>query len=280
LVKKSVIIWSFEVGNHTKNLANYVPFYTICEVQFHGNIMSETVQLFITCLVDSFFPHVGEAMVNVLNRVGVQVEFPSAQTCCGQPAFNAGFRSTALPMAKHTIKAFEKTSGVVIIPSGSCAAMVRHGYLELFKDDPAWLARARDLSERVFEFTEYLVDICRKTDLSARWLGKLTYHPSCHLLRSLGVDSQPRVLLAGVRDAEIIELSEREDCCGFGGVFSVEHPELSAEFLNRKIFNLEKTGSPTLVVADAGCLMHIQGGLTRQGKNQRVVHIAEVLDNR
>ena len=241
--------------------------------------MAKTVQLFITCLVDSFFPHIGEAMVKVLNRAGVLVEFPSAQTCCGQPAFNAGLRSTALPMARHTIRVFEKTSGDVIIPSGSCAAMVRHGYLELFKDDPAWLERARSLSVRVYEFTEYLVDICGVTNLSARWPGKLTYHPSCHLMRSLGVDCQPRALLAQVRDAEVIELPEREDCCGFGGVFSVEHPELSAEFLKRKISNLEKTGSPTLVVADTGCLMHIQGGLARQGKNQRVVHIAEVLSS-
>ncbi|MGA2505729.1 MAG: (Fe-S)-binding protein [Anaerolineales bacterium] len=241
--------------------------------------MAETVQLFITCLIDSFFPRVGEAMVNVLNRAGVRVEFPSAQTCCGQPAFNAGFRSTAVPMARHTIRVFEKTSGAIIIPSGSCAAMVRYGYLELFKDDQSWLKRARALSGRVYEFTEYLVDVCGITGLSARWPGKLTYHPSCHLLRSLGVDRQPRALLAAIKGAEIIELPEREDCCGFGGVFSVEHPELSAEFVKRKITNLEKTGSPTLVVADTGCLMHIQGGLARQGKNQCVLHIAEVLNN-
>jgi L-lactate dehydrogenase complex protein LldE len=182
-------------------------------------------------------------------------------------------------MARHTIQVFEKTTGAIIIPSGSCAAMVRYGYLELFKDDPAWLERAHELSVRVHEFTEYLVDVREVTALSAHWVGKLSYHPSCHLLRSLGVDRQPRALLAAVSDAEIIELPEREDCCGFGGVFSVEHPELSAEFLKRKIANLDKTGSPTLVVADTGCLMHIQGGLARQGKNQRVLHIAEVLDN-
>jgi L-lactate dehydrogenase complex protein LldE len=270
---------SFQAANHTKILDNYVPYYTICEVQFLRRFMTETVQLFITCLIDSFFPHIGEAMVNVLNRAGVKVDFPSAQTCCGQPAFNAGLRSTVVPMARNTIRVFEKTTGAIIIPSGSCAAMVRHGYLELFKDDPAWLERARALSIRVFEFTEYLVDVCGVTGLSTRWPGKLTYHPSCHLLRSLGVDRQPRALLAAIKDAEIIELPEREDCCGFGGVFSVEHPELSAEFLKRKIANLDKTGSPTLVVADTGCLMHIQGGLARQGKNQRVLHIAEVLNN-
>jgi L-lactate dehydrogenase complex protein LldE len=239
--------------------------------------MPETVQLFVTCLIDSFFPQIGEAMVRVLNRAGVRVEFPSAQTCCGQPAFNAGLRTDARPLAEHTIRVLGKTTGAIIIPSGSCAAMVRHGYLELFKDDPAWLERAEVLAKRVFEFSEYLVDVRGATGLGAHWAGKLTYHSSCHLLRGLGVDRQPRALLAAVKDAEIIELPEREDCCGFGGVFSVEHPELSAEFLKRKISNLEKTGSPTLVVADTGCLMHIQGGLARQGKSQRVVHIAEVL---
>jgi L-lactate dehydrogenase complex protein LldE len=246
---------------------------------FPGGIMAETVQLFITCLIDSFFPEIGEAMVSVLNRVGVGVEFPSAQTCCGQPAFNAGLRAEARPLAEHTIRVFEKTSGAIIIPSGSCAAMVRHSYLELFKDDPDWLARAGALSKRVYEFSEYLVDVRGISGLSSRWPGKISYHPSCHLLRSLGVDRQPRQLLAAVKDAEVVELPEREDCCGFGGVFSVEHPELSAEFLKRKIANFESTGASTLVVADAGCLMHIQGGLKRQGKEQRVVHIAEVLNN-
>jgi L-lactate dehydrogenase complex protein LldE len=239
--------------------------------------MTETIQLFVTCLVDTFFPETGEAMVRVLNRAGVNVEFPTDQTCCGQPAFNAGLRADARPLAQHTIRTFERTSGLVIIPSGSCAAMVRHSYLELFKDDPDWLPRAKSLSERVYEFTEYLVDVRGVTEFGSHWEGKLTYHPSCHLLRGLGVDRQPRLLLSHVKDAEIVELPEREDCCGFGGVFSVEHPELSAEFLKRKIANFEKTEAPTLVVADTGCRMHLAGGLARQGKGQRVVHIAEVL---
>jgi L-lactate dehydrogenase complex protein LldE len=240
----------------------------------------ETVQLFVTCLIDSFFPNVGEAVVHVLNRAGVSVEFPAAQTCCGQPAFNAGLRSEARPLAEHTLKVFEKTTGEIIIPSGSCAAMLRHGYLELFKDDPQWLRRAQMLAGRIHEFTEYLVDVRGISDLGGRWPGKLTYHPSCHLLRLLGVDRQPRLLLACVKDAEIVELPEREDCCGFGGVFSVEHPELSAEFLKRKISNLEKAAATTLVVCDTGCLLHIQGGLHRGKKSQRVVHIAEVLNSR
>lgn len=262
--------------------------------------MPATVQLFVTCLIDTFFPHIGEAMVYVLNRAGVSVDFPAAQTCCGQPAFNAGLRAEARSLAEHTIRTFErlpkssrhrprrgstpeggKTSEVcpVIIPSGSCAAMVRHGYIELFKDDPQWLVRAQALAARTFEFSEYLVDALGVTDVGAKWDGALTYHSSCHLLRRLGVDRQPRALLAAIEGAEIVELPHADECCGFGGVFSVEHPELSSEFLKRKIANLEKTEAPTLVVADTGCLMHIQGGLQRQGKRQRVVHIAEVLAN-
>jgi L-lactate dehydrogenase complex protein LldE len=241
--------------------------------------MTESVQLFATCLVDTFFPHVGEAMVRVLNRAGVRVEFPVDQTCCGQPAFNAGLRGQARPLAEHTIRVFERTSGEIVIPSGSCAAMLRHGYLELFKDDPAWLERARALASRAYEFSEYLVDVRGAADLGARWPGRLAYHPSCHLLRALGVDRQPRRLLASVAEAQVVELPEATDCCGFGGVFSVEHPELSGEFLQRKIANLEACGAPTLVVCDTGCLMHVQGGLQRQGKSQRVVHLAEVLDS-
>ncbi len=242
--------------------------------------MPETVQLMVTCLVDTFFPEVGEAMVKVLERLGVCVEFPASQTCCGQPAFNAGLRSEARPLAEHTIEVFEATSGPVIIPSGSCAVMIRTGYLELFADDPPWLERAEALASRTFEFSEYLVDQLGVTDLGAIFNGKLSYHASCHLLRGLGVDRQPRSLLANVRGADVIELPHADECCGFGGVFSVEHPELSAEMLKRKISNLEFTQSPTLVVCDTGCLMHIQGGLKRQGKPQKVVHIAEILANR
>lgn len=249
----------------------------------HRPSASDTVQLFVTCLVDTFFPEIGEAMVRVLRRAGVCVEFPAGQTCCGQPAFNAGLRSQARPMAERTIQVFEAAPGPVVIPSGSCAAMVRHGYPELFRADPVWLARAEALAARTYEFTEYLVDVCGiaagpgAPTLGSRWPGKLAYHASCHLLRGLGVDRQPRALLASVKDAEIVDLPGHDECCGFGGVFSVEHPELSAEFLKRKIANLESTQAPTLVVADTGCLMHIQGGLHRQRKSPRVVHIAEVL---
>ncbi|MBK7451917.1 MAG: (Fe-S)-binding protein [Anaerolineales bacterium] len=239
-----------------------------------------TVQLFITCLTDSFFPETGEAVVNILSRLGISVDFAPDQTCCGQPQFNAGLRNDARAIAEHTIKLFEKTQGDIVTPSGSCAHHFRHNLLELFEGDAEWYPRAERFGRRVFEFTEYLVDKLNVTDLGATWNGVLTYHPSCHTLRGLDVDRQPRLLLQNVKSATLVELPNAQECCGFGGVMSIEHPELSAEWLKRKISNLEATQASTLVVTDAGCLMHIMGGLKRQGKNQRVVHIAEVLNQR
>jgi L-lactate dehydrogenase complex protein LldE len=247
-----------------------------------------TIQLFVTCLVDTFYPQTAEAIVSIFRRLGVDVDFPPAQTCCGQPQFNAGLRADARQMAQHMIEAFENVPEAVkspetchvVTPSGSCAHMIRHNYPELFAEDPDWLPRAQALAKRTFEFTEYLVDVLEVTDVGAHWDGTLTYHPSCHLSRGLGIDRQPRALLANVKGAQIVELPEAQDCCGFGGVFSIAHPELSAEFLKRKISNLEKTGAPTLVVADTGCIMHIAGGLHRQKKPHRVMHIAEVLNHR
>lgn len=239
--------------------------------------MTETVQLFITCIMDTLYPDSGEAVVRVLERAGVKVEFPSGQTCCGQPAFNAGMRPQARQMAIHTIRAFESTSGPVVVPSGSCAAMIRHGYLELFDGDAEWLPRAKALHDRTYEFTEFLVDYLGVTDLGARYPGKITYHSSCHLLRDLGVDRQPRLLLSKVHEAEMVELPYTFECCGFGGVFSVEHPEISAAMLDRKIKNIDASGAPLVVSCDGGCVTNINGGLHRKGKLQRVVHIADIL---
>ena len=236
------------------------------------------VQLFITCLTDSFFPKTGEAVVDILHRFGINVDFARDQTCCGQPQFNAGLRKDARAIAEHTIKVFENTKGDVVTPSGSCTHMFRHNYPELFKGDAIWLPRAKALAARTYEFTEYLVDKLGVTDVGAKWDGILTYHPTCHTLRGINVDKQPRELLANVKGATLVDLPHAEECCGFGGIMSMEHPELSAEWLKRKISNLEMTQSPTLVVTDAGCLMHIAGGLNRQKKSQRVVHIAEVLN--
>lgn len=239
--------------------------------------MSPTIQLFVTCIVDTLYPQIGEDVLRVLQQAGVQVEFPSGQTCCGQPAFNAGLRDQARPMAEHTIRVFEQTQGPVVIPSGSCAAMVRYGYLELFAGDDVWLPRAQKLAERTFELTEYLVDELGVTDLGAEFSGRLTYHSSCHLLREMGISRQPRALLAAVKGAEFVELKETDNCCGFGGVFSVEHPEISTAMLQRKIENIAATGADVVVSCDAGCITNINGGLHRLGKRPCVVHIANIL---
>jgi L-lactate dehydrogenase complex protein LldE len=156
--------------------------------------------------------------------------------------------------------------------------MIRHSYSELFADDPIWLPRATALAERTYEFSEYLVDVLGVTNLQAGFEGRVTYHSSCHLLRGLGVDRQPRALLAAVRNAELVELPDTGDCCGFGGVFSIEHPEISAAMLDRKIANLEASGASIVVACDAGCVTNINGGLHRRHKPQRAVHIAEILD--
>jgi L-lactate dehydrogenase complex protein LldE len=236
------------------------------------------VQLFVTCILDTFYPEVGEAVVRVLQRAGASVDFPAGQTCCGQPAFNAGLRLQARPMAEHTIRVFEQTKGAVVIPSGSCAGFIRHGYTELFSEDPEWLRRAQTLAERTYEFSEYLVDVLGASDLGARLPGKLTYHASCHLLREIGVDRQPRKLLEAIHGAELVELAGSTECCGFGGVFSVEHPEISAAMLRRKMDNIEASGAEWVVSCDGGCITNINGGLRRMGKRARAVHIAQVLD--
>jgi L-lactate dehydrogenase complex protein LldE len=241
--------------------------------------MRRTAQLFITCIVDSLYPEVGEAVVRVLNRAGARVEVPPGQTCCGQPAFNAGMRDQARRMAMHTIAALEPASGDIVVPSGSCAAMIRHAYAEMFAGDEEWLRRAQELSNRTYEFSEYLVDVLGVSDLQARFAGRLTYHSSCHLLRDLGVNHQPRSLLAQVRDCELVELPHADECCGFGGLFSVEHPEISTAMLQRKMANIASTGAQAVVSCDGGCIANINGGFHRRGKPPLARHLAEILDS-
>jgi len=238
-----------------------------------------TVQLFVTCLLDTLYPDTAAAVQRLLERVGVNVAVAPRQTCCGQPAFNAGLRAEARRMARHTLRVFESAPGPLVVPSGSCAAMIRHHYPELFADDPHWLPRARALAERTFELTQFLVDHLGMTDLGARYAGRLTYHASCHLLRQMGVHHQPKALLAAVHGAQLVELPGEQECCGFGGVFSLEHAEISAAMLARKLDNLQASGASLLVACDAGCITHINGGLHRQGQPRRAVHIADLLDH-
>jgi L-lactate dehydrogenase complex protein LldE len=241
--------------------------------------MAQKIQLFVTCIIDSLYPEVGESVVRVLEKAGLQVEFPPDQTCCGQPAFNAGMRPEAARVARHTIQVFEETDGPLVVPSGSCTAMIRHSYAELFADDPLWLPRAQALAERTFEFTEFLVDQLGMTDFNSSFSGRVAYHASCHLSRDLGVKYQPRYLLQALPGATLLELPHAEDCCGFGGVFSVEHPQISAEMLKRKIDNIDASGADWVASCDAGCITNINGGLHRCGKTPRAVHIAQLLDN-
>ncbi|NIS80369.1 MAG: Fe-S oxidoreductase [Anaerolineales bacterium] len=237
--------------------------------------MHPIAQLFITCLIDSLFPHVGEAVVEVLRRAGTQVAFPSGQTCCGQPAYNAGFHEQAVRMAQSTIDVFSGTLGPIVVPSGSCAAMLRYGYQELFAEDPIWLPRARALARRVFEFSEFLVDELSVIDLGAECNESLAYHPSCHLLRDLGVDRQPMALLYAVKGLEVYRLGS--ECCGFGGVFSVDHAQISAQMLDRKLSEIKRSNTSRVVACDVSCLMQLEGGLRREDSQVRGAHLAQIL---
>jgi L-lactate dehydrogenase complex protein LldE len=240
--------------------------------------MKSTVQLFVTCLVDSLFPEVGEAILEVLNRVGVRVKIAPDQTCCGQPAYNAGFREAARRMAIHTLEVYGKTKGPVLVPSGSCAAMLQHGYLELFAEDPLWYVRAERLASRTYEFSQFLVDVLGIVDLGSNFAGRIAYHPSCHLLRDLDVDQQPWSLLEAVGGAQISKLEPA--CCGFGGVFAVDHAKISTEMLKRKITEIEELHPQVVVGCDVSCLMQIEGGLRHRGSDIRCAHLAQILAER
>ncbi len=240
--------------------------------------MAKTTQLFVTCLIDTLYPETGEAVVRVLQRSGAIVDFPRDQTCCGQPAFNAGMRPQARQMAENTIRILENSPGDIVIPSGSCTGMICQGYQELFADDPDWLERSQAVAKRTYEFTQYLVDVISVENLDAKFPHKISYHASCHLLRDLEIDEQPQRLLENVKGAELIPLPKREECCGFGGLFSIEHPEISKAMLDRKIDNLITSGASILVSCDAGCVAHISGGLQRKKISLQAVHIADILD--
>ena len=234
------------------------------------------VSLFITCLVDQFFPEIGMSMVSVLRCLGVQVDFPPEQTCCGQPAFNGGFKTEARDLAKRFITIFENGE-YIVAPSGSCTSMVRVFYKELFHDDPEWKKRAELLASRTYEFTEFVVNVLGVEDVGAVYQGKVALHQSCHLLRELNVRTEPRRLLSAVKGIELVELERAEACCGFGGLFSIKYPDISGGILQEKLDSVEKSGADVIVASDAGCLMQIAGGLSRQGIATRTMHIAELL---
>jgi L-lactate dehydrogenase complex protein LldE len=235
------------------------------------------VGLFITCLVDQLWSSVGVSTVEVLRRVGCQVEFDERQTCCGQPAFNTGYRNEARTLAERFISQFEESKAEAIVsPSGSCTAMVHH-FAELFPDDAEWRHRAEAIAARTYELSSFLVRVLKVEDVGATWSGRVTWHDACHGLRDLNVKSEPRRLIRSVRGTELVEVSNAESCCGFGGTFSVKYPEISLAILDQKIEAIEKAGVQAVVSGDASCLMQIGGRLSRKGSNVKVMHLAELL---
>jgi len=241
--------------------------------------MPRRVSLFVTCIGDQLFPHAGIAVAEVLEGLGYQVDFPEAQTCCGQPAFNSGFRDEARAVADHFLKVFEKAD-YIVVPSGSCGSMIGHHYAELFEDDPAKLKACHELEHRVWEFSKFLLEVAQVEDVGARFPHKVTYHDSCHALRELGVKSGPRRLLSQVRDLEFVEMDAAEECCGFGGTFSVKFAEISGGMAGAKIASLQKTGAEYVISIDSSCLMQLQGRILRLGMPMKTLHLAEVLASR
>jgi L-lactate dehydrogenase complex protein LldE len=230
-------------------------------------------------MVDQLFPKVGMAMAGVLERLGYKVDFPEEQTCCGQPAFNSGYRTEARAVARHFLKTFE-ASETIVVPSGSCTAMVTHHFAELFGKEPETLERVHALEKRVWEFSSFLTEVAGVEDVGARLDEVVTFHDGCHGLRELGIRDSPRRLLACVRGLELREMAPAEECCGFGGTFAVKFAELSGAMARTKIEAIERTGARTVVSLDPSCLMQIQGALLRAGSSVRTMHLAEVLASR
>ncbi len=232
--------------------------------------MIQRVGLFVSCLIDQFYPRVGFDTVRVLRKAGLDVVVPPDQTCCGQPAFNSGYHDQARPVLEATLRCLEQADvDAIVVPSGSCAAMMRVFSREL-------IGERADFFDRTFELSEFLVHQMKIEDLGARFDGRVFYHDSCHLLRGLGEASAPRTLLRSVAGLELVETPEPE-CCGFGGTFSVKMPDISQAMLGDRVGVIEASGADAVVSADMGCLMHISDGLKRAGRSIRSLHLAEVL---
>lgn len=236
------------------------------------------VTLFATCLVDMFHRNTGIATVELLERLGCEVDFPVAQVCCGQPSYNGGYVKESIDAMKRMIDTFASAE-YVVSPSGSCAYMF-HEYAHIFNGDPIWEPKAKKLAGKTYELTQFIVDVLKVEDVGAKLEGKATYHTSCHMTRLLGVKEAPIKLLKNVKGLEFTDLPGKEQCCGFGGTFSVKMAEISEQMVDEKVAHVEKTAADYLVGADAGCLMNIGGRIARQGKSIKVMHIAEVLNSR
>jgi len=237
------------------------------------------VSIFVTCVVDQLFPSVGIAMTEVLERLGYDVEFRKRQTCCGQPAFNSGYRDEARRLARHFLDVFRHAEHIVV-PSGSCTSMIAHHFAQLFPDDPGALAAAQHIAGRTWEFSRFLLEVAQAEDVGARYDGIVTYHDSCHALRELHVQDGPRRLLNHVRGLELREMDTAGECCGFGGTFSVKFAEVSGAMARTKVESIRRTEAGTVVSVDSSCLMQLQGAMRRAGLNVRTMHLAEVLASR
>ena len=235
------------------------------------------VGLFVTCLVDLMRPGIGFAALRLLEAAGCEVVVPPAQTCCGQPGYNSGDRKAAKALALKVIEEFDGCD-YVVLPSGSCAGMIRVHYPALFKDDPAVIESIKRLSARTYELTDFLVNIAKLQNIPGDYSGSLTYHDSCSGLREMGVQAQPRALLARIPGVKLTEMRESTTCCGFGGTFSVKFGDISARMADNKCEHIARTGAGAIVAGDLGCLLNIEGRLRRRGDlDTRVLHIAEVL---
>lgn len=238
--------------------------------------MALRVSLFVTCVVDQLFPKVGIAVADVLERLGCAVDFPEAQTCCGQPAFNTGYRTEAREVASHFLDVF-RNAEYIVSPSGSCTSMVSHHYAELFHGDPARMADVQRVASRTYEFSTFLTEVLGVDDVGARFPHTVTFHDSCHALRELKIKEAPRKLLARVDGLTLKEMDAAEECCGFGGTFSVKFATVSGAMARTKIDSILRTGADTVVSLDSSCLMQIGGVLSRAGSTIRTMHLAEVL---
>lgn len=236
------------------------------------------IALFVTCLADALFPDVGRATVTLLERLGHEVDFPTAQTCCGQMHVNTGYQPEALPLVRHFVETFEPYAAIVA-PSGSCAGSVRHQHAMVARGqgDEELARRAEAVAERTYELSELLVDILRIEDVGAYYPHRVTYHPTCHSLRMLRVGDKPLRLLRHVRGMTLTELPGADQCCGFGGTFALKNAETSTAMLADKMRNVLATQSEALTAGDSSCLMHIGGGLSRLRSGTRTVHLAEIL---
>lgn len=237
----------------------------------------KSAQLFVTCLVDQFYPDVGFAVVNLLEELGLTITFHTDQTCCGQPAYNGGFVKEARQMARHTIDVLSQSGAPVVVPSGSCGDMIIHRYAEILKDDPEYAAKATAVSNRTYELTQFLVDVLQVDNVQVQSNGRFTYHASCHGLRGLGLREQPKKLLETAEEGTAVPLAGAEECCGFGGLFAVKMADISSQILDKKLDNIEATEADVLVGSDVSCLMHMAGGLHRRGCPIKVQHIAQLL---